>query len=56
MGKVVEIGSNDITMKGVNQPLLGISDEGDIQYMEPNKIINLKEKSKRISYSKKWNK
>ena len=45
-GKVVEIGSNDITMKGVNQPLLGISDEGDIQYMEPNK--NYKFKGKKV--------
>ena len=43
-GKVVEIGSNDITMKGVNQPLLGISDEGDIQYMEPNKDYKFKGK------------
>ena len=45
-GKVVEIGSNDITMKGVDQPLLGISDEGDIQYMEPNK--NYKFKGKKV--------
>ena len=43
-GKVVEIGSNDITMKGVDQPLLGISDEGDIQYMEPNKDYKFKGK------------
>ena len=34
-GKPVQINSNQITMKGVNQPLIGISDEGDIQYMEP---------------------
>ena len=46
-GKVVEIGSNDITMKGVNQPLLGISDEGDIQYMEPNKDYKFKGKKVR---------
>ena len=45
-GKVVEIDSNDITMKGVDQPLLGISDEGDIQYMEPNK--NYKFKGKKV--------
>ena len=43
-GKVVEIDSNDITMKGVNQPLLGISDEGDVQYMEPNKDYKFKGK------------
>jgi hypothetical protein len=36
-GKVVEIGSNNITMKGVDQPLLGISDTGDTKYMEPGK-------------------
>lgn len=36
-GKVVEIDSPNITMKGVNQPLIGISDKGDVQYMEPGK-------------------
>lgn len=36
-GKPVEINSNQITMKGVNQPLLGVSDTGDIQYMEPGR-------------------
>jgi len=46
-GKVVEIDSNDITMKGVNQPLLGISDEGDVQYMEPNKDYKFKRKKVR---------
>ena len=61
-GKVVEIDSNDITMKGVNQPLLGISDEGDVQYMEPNKDYKFKgkkvteypiaQKGKSIKYSK----
>lgn len=35
-GKPVRIPSNRITMKGVNQPLLGISDTGDIQMMYPN--------------------
>ena len=45
-GKVVEIDSNNITMKGVDQPLLGISDEGDVQYMEPNK--NYKFKGKKV--------
>ena len=46
-GEVVEIDSNDITMKGVNQPLLGISDEGDVQYMEPNKDYKFKGKKVR---------
>jgi hypothetical protein len=46
-GKVVEIDSNDITMKGVDQPLLGISDEGDVQYMEPNKDYKFKGKKVR---------
>lgn len=34
-GKPVRIPSNRITMKGVNQPLMGISDTGDIQMMFP---------------------
>ena len=46
-GKVVEIDSNDITMKGVDQPLLGISDKGDVQYMEPNKDYKFKGKKVR---------
>lgn len=36
-GNVVEIDSNEITMKGVHQPLLGVSDTGDVQYMEPGR-------------------
>jgi hypothetical protein len=40
----VEIDSPDITMEGVNQPLLGISDEGDVQYMEPGKDYKFKGK------------
>lgn len=43
-GKVVEINSPNITMQGVNQPLIGISDEGDIQYMEPGKDYKFKGK------------
>jgi hypothetical protein len=35
VGGPVTIPSNVITMEGVDQPLLGISDTGDIQYMEP---------------------
>jgi len=35
VGNPVTIPSNIITMEGVDQPLLGISDTGDVQYMEP---------------------
>lgn len=35
IGRAVIIPSNIITMEGVDQPLLGISDTGDVQYMEP---------------------
>jgi hypothetical protein len=34
-GNPVIIPSTDITMEGVYEPLIGISDTGDIQYMEP---------------------
>jgi hypothetical protein len=34
-GKPVNIPSTEITMEGVDQPLIGISDTGDIQFMEP---------------------
>lgn len=34
-GKPVEIDSNEITMEGVYEPLLGISDTGDVQMMYP---------------------
>lgn len=43
-GKTVEIGSNQITMKGVNQPLIGVSDTGETQYMEPGKDYKFKGK------------
>lgn len=46
-GKVVEIDSNNITMQGVNQPLLGISDEGDTKLMKPGK--NYKFKGKKVT-------
>ena len=35
IGRAVRIPSNRITMQGVNQPLLGISNTGDMQYMLP---------------------
>lgn len=44
-GKVTKINSNNITMKGVKEPLIGISDSGDIQYMEPEKNYRFKGKS-----------
>lgn len=41
-GKVVEINSNNITMKGVNQELLGVSDTGDTKVMKPGKNYKFK--------------
>ena len=41
-GKVVEIDSPNITMKGVNQDLIGVSDEGDVQYMTPGNDYKFK--------------
>jgi len=35
-GEITKINSNNITMKGVNYPVLGISDTGDTQMMYPN--------------------
>ena len=43
-GKPVEIDSNQITMQGVNQPLLGISDTGDAKIMKPGKDYRFKGK------------
>lgn len=43
-GKTVEINSNNITMKGVNQPLIGVSDKGETKYMEPGKDYKFKGK------------
>jgi len=34
-GEITEIGSNDITMQGVNYPVLGVSDTGHTQMMQP---------------------
>ena len=34
-GEITEIGSNNITMQGVNYPVLGVSDQGDTQMMYP---------------------
>jgi hypothetical protein len=34
-GEITEIGSNDITMQGVEYPVLGVSDTGDTKMMQP---------------------
>jgi hypothetical protein len=36
-GKITKINSNNITMKGVNYPVLGVSDTGDTKVMQPGK-------------------
>jgi hypothetical protein len=46
-GEPVEIGSNNITMQGVYEPLLGISDEGDTKMMYPGKDYKFKGKKVR---------
>lgn len=46
-GKVVEIDSPEITMRGVRQPLVGVSDEGDVKLMKPGKDYKFKGKKVR---------
>lgn len=46
-GKPVEINSNMITMQGVYEPLLGVSDTGDTKLMKPGK--NYKFKGKKVT-------
>lgn len=41
-GEITKINSNDITMKGVNYPVLGISNTGDIKMMKPGKDYKFK--------------
>ena len=43
-GQPVEIDSNNITMQGVYEPLLGISDTGDTKLMQPGKDYKFKGK------------
>ena len=43
-GEVVEIDSPNITMRNVNVPLLGVSDEGDTKLMTPGKDYKFKGK------------
>ena len=40
--EITEINSNDITMEGVNYPVLGISDAFDVKLMQPNKNYKFK--------------
>ena len=44
-GEVTRINSNNITMKGVSYPVLGISDTGDKKLMKPGKDYQFKGKS-----------
>lgn len=46
-GQPVEIDSNMITMQGVYEPLLGVSDTGDTKLMKPGK--NYKFKGKKVT-------
>jgi len=46
-GEVTRINSNNITMRGVNYPVLGISDTGDKKLMHPGK--DYKFKGKRVT-------
>jgi hypothetical protein len=41
-GEITEIGSNDITMEGVDYPVLGISDTGDVKLMQPDQNYKFK--------------
>ena len=54
-GKVTKINSNNITMKGVNYPVLGISDTGDKKMMQPGKDYKFDGNSVTgVSYGSKW--
>jgi hypothetical protein len=41
-GEVTTIPSNDITMKGVDYDVLGVSDTGDTKLMKPGKNYKFK--------------
>ena len=41
-GEITEIGSNEITMQGVDYPVLGVSDTGDTKMMQPGKDYKFK--------------
>ena len=44
-GEITKINSNQITMQGVDYPVLGISDTGDTQMMQPGQEYKFKGKS-----------
>ena len=44
-GEITKINSNQITMQGVNYPVLGISDTGDTKMMQPGEDYKFKGKS-----------
>jgi hypothetical protein len=44
-GEITKINSNQITMQGVDYPVLGISDTGDMQMMQPGQDYTYKGKS-----------
>ena len=44
-GEITKINSNQITMQGVDYPVLGISDTGDTQLMQPGEDYKFKGKS-----------
>jgi hypothetical protein len=46
-GEITEINSPYITMKGVPYPVLGVSDEGDVQLMQPEQEYKFKGKKVR---------
>jgi hypothetical protein len=48
-GKPVEINSNEITMQGVDQDLIGVSDAGDVKHMKANSPNNYKFKGKKVT-------
>ena len=48
-GEPVEINSNEITMQGVDQDLIGISDAGDVKHMKANSPNNYKFKGKKVT-------
>jgi len=43
-GEITEINSNNITMEGVDYPVLGVSDTGDTQLMQPGEDYKFKGK------------
>jgi hypothetical protein len=41
-GEITEINSNNITMEGVDYPVLGVSDTGDTKLMQPGEDYKFK--------------